>query len=122
MPQIGHDSEPLRAALNDKDDTVDSIMGRWNRPYADRSDLNRVTGVEMADIAHASKPVLRKGDIEGIAGYIKRKAVFTLKCTGMADMIGMIMGDDDSIHVPDIPAAGSEPSLCIDAAQARVKE
>jgi hypothetical protein len=76
----------------------------------------------MADISHTSKPVPRKGDIEGITGYIKRKAVFALKCPGMADMIGMIVGDDDGIHFPDVPAVGSEPSLCFDAAHACVKE
>jgi hypothetical protein len=76
----------------------------------------------MADISHTSEPVLRKGDIERVTGDIKRKAVFTLKCPAMAYVIGMIVGDDEGIHFPDVPAMGSEPSLCFDAAHACVKE
>jgi hypothetical protein len=76
----------------------------------------------MADISHTSEPVLRKGDIERVTGDIKRKAVFTLKCPRMPDMIVMIVGNEDGIYVPDVPTMGSKPSLCFDAAQACVKE
>jgi hypothetical protein len=53
---------------------------------------------------------------------VQRYPVFALVDAGAAKMIGMVVGDNQGIHLSDVPAQGGQPLFGLDAADAGVKK
>ena len=77
-------------------------------------------GLKGTDLRQPAQ-LKRLSGSQGPGGDVQGYPVFPLVDAGAAEMIGMVVGDNQGIHLPDVPAQGGQSLFRLDSADTGVK-
>src|SRR3990172_7495649 len=118
MAYVRHYAEPLFPGPHHKYGTVGAVVGRRDSPDRDLAEADIASCHKQVDVCQPSQSEVPFCAAQRPGRNINGKPVFSLIYSGVADVVGMVMGDDDRVHLTYVPAAGSEPLFGLGPADA----
>lgn len=120
MPQIGENAESFSIALDDEHDSVGGVVGRGYRVDVHATEGQRFARAKMPNVVHS--PEFAPTGRERSSRDVHRQPELPLKDTGALDVIDVIVGNDDGLHVANVASVGGHSFFRGDAADAGVEE
>ena len=122
VSEVGEDSEALFSCGDDKGDAVGCVVGGGNGFDGETVKGEGVACREVAEVVHFAECATVVCGAEGFFGEVNGEAVFALVDAGTADMVAVVVGDDDCGDVPNVASVRGEALFGFDAADACVEE
>lgn len=122
MTEVGQYSETLLTCGDDEGRPFGAVMRRGDRMNGNGAVSQSRAGLEMPNHVQSAEIMPFRSDIESLWRHVNRDAVFPLVNARISYMVGMIMGYDQSVDIPDFPAVFYESAFCLCPADTGVEE
>jgi len=122
VSEIGHDAEPLLSGGDDKDCSISTVMGCGYGTDHYVFNVDHPVRRKMSHIVKLAKGMPPDCRVIGLFSNVQGKTIFSLKDACMPDMIAMVMGNDHSVHIADVPSPCRQFFFCLNAVDACIKE
>ena len=120
MAQVGQHAQAFVSVLDDEAHPVGRVVGRRQRVDDGFADLEGLAGDEEAQVVHG--PELVAADLVGGLGEVDRQAELALEDAGGADVVVVVVAEDDGLRGADVLAVDGHSALGLEAGDARVQQ
>ena len=122
VAEVGEDTEAVFSVVDDEGDAIGAVVCGGDGVDGDAIDGDGVAGAEVFDGMDVTKGIVGPGGAEGLGGGVHGEVELSIVDSGAADMVGVVVGDDERVNAIDVAVEGTEAKGCLSAADAGVEE